>query len=141
MEKCSDIMTKNPVCCLSTESAVEAARLMRVENVGSIPVVENKLTRIVIGIITDRDLALKVVGEGRDPETVKVQDVMTHGIITCYVEDDVQMALNAMAEYQLRRIPIVDSDHRIVGIISQADIATHINQPEKTAAVVKEISQ
>ena len=141
MQKCSDIMTKNPVCCASNASIVDAARLMREENVGSIPVVENMLTRILIGIVTDRDLALKVVSEGHDPETVTVEDVMTRGIVTCYPDDDAQVALNAMADHQLRRIPIVDYENRILGIIAQADVATHINQPERTAAVVKEISQ
>lgn len=141
MEKCSDIMTKNPTCCLSDESVVQAAKLMKDQNVGSIPVVENRLTRLLVGIITDRDLALAVVAEGRDPITVKVGDVMTHGTVTCHGDDDLQMALDAMSDFQLRRIPIVDDENRILGIIAQADIATHINQPEKTAAVVKEISQ
>jgi len=139
MEKCSEIMTKNPACCLGSESVVDTAKLMKEQNVGSIPVVENRLTRILTGIVTDRDLALKVVAEGRDPTTMKVEDVMTYGAITCYVDDDLQMALDAMSDYQLRRIPIVDDENRILGIIAQADVATH--QPEKTAAVVKEISQ
>jgi CBS domain-containing protein len=91
--------------------------------------------------VTDRDLALKVVAQGYDPQTMTVEDVMTAGVVTCYVDDNLQMALDAMAEYQLRRIPIVDYDNRILGIIAQADIATQINQPEKTAEVVKEISQ
>lgn len=141
MEKCNDIMTKNPACCLSDESVVRAAKLMKAQDVGSIPVVENRLTRILVGIVTDRDLALKIVAEGRDPNAVNVEEVMTRGIVTCYVDDDVQMAVDAMAEHQLRRIPIVDYENRIVGIIAQADIATQIEQPEKTAAMVKEISQ
>lgn len=141
MENCSDIMTKNPACCLCDESVVRAAKLMKDQNVGSIPVVENRLTRILVGIVTDRDLALKVVAEGRNPETVKVEDVMTRGIITCHADDDLQMALDAMSDHQLRRIPIVDHENRILGIIAQADVATQIDQPEKTASVVKEISQ
>lgn len=139
MEKCSDIMTKKPVCCLRDDSVVLAAKLMKDQDVGSIPVIENKLTRILVGIITDRDLALKIVGEGFDPKTVTVEDVMTHSIVTCYADDDLQMALDAMADHQLRRIPIVDYENKILGIIAQADVATH--RPEKTAAVVKEISQ
>lgn len=141
MEKCSDIMTKNPACCLSDESVVYAAKLMKDEDVGSIPVVENRLTRILVGIVTDRDLTLKVVAEGNDPKTVKVEDVMTHSMVTCYADDNLQAALDAMSNHQLRRIPIVDYENRIVGIIAQADVATQIEQPEKTAAMVKEISQ
>jgi CBS domain-containing protein len=70
-----------------------------------------------------------------------VEAVMTRQIVTCRAGDDLQMALDAMAEHQLRRIPIVDNDNKIVGIIAQADVATRVNLPEKTAAMVKEISQ
>jgi CBS-domain-containing membrane protein len=66
---------------------------------------------------------------------------MTHKVVTCQADDDIQKALNAMAEHQLRRIPIVDANQKIVGIIAQADVATRVNQPEKTAEMVKEISQ
>ena len=141
MEKCGDIMTENPSCCLYDENVIRAAKLMKDQNVGSIPVIENRLTKTLIGIVTDRDLALKVVAEGRDPQTVQVEDVMTCGIVTCYIEDDLQVALDAMSDHQLRRIPIVDRENRIQGIITQADVATRVDQPETTAAVVKEISQ
>ena len=139
MTKCNEIMTKNPVCCLRDDSVAHVAKLMKDQDVGSIPVVENKLTKILLGIVTDRDLALKIVAEGRDPEVVKVEDVMTDDVVTCSTEDNLQIALDAMSDHQLRRIPVVDHENRIVGIIAQADIATH--QPEKTAALVKEISQ
>ena len=66
---------------------------------------------------------------------------MTHKVVTCHTGDDLQAALDAMAEHQLRRIPIVDSAYKVVGIIAQADVATRVNQPEKTATMVKEISQ
>jgi CBS domain-containing protein len=114
---------------------------MKSENVGSIPVIENEQTQKLIGIVTDRDLALKIVAEGRDPKSTKVDAVMTHKVVTCRAEDDLQKALDAMAEHQLRRIPIVDANNRVVGIIAQADVATRVDQPEKTAEMVKEISQ
>ena len=66
---------------------------------------------------------------------------MTRKVVTCLAGDDLQKALDAMAEHQLRRIPVVDKDHKVVGIIAQADVATRVNQPEKTAEMVKEISQ
>jgi len=119
----------------------EAAKLMKRENIGPIPVIENEQTRKLVGIVTDRDLALKIVAEGRDAKSTKVEAVMTRQVVTCHADDDVQKALDAMSEHQLRRIPVVDSDHRILGIISQADVATRVNQPEKTAAVVKGISR
>ena len=84
---------------------------------------------------------LKVVAKGHDAKSIKVETVMTRQVVTCWAEDDLQKALDAMAEHQLRRIPIVDNDNRIVRIISQADVATRVNQPEKTATMVKEISQ
>jgi len=141
MEKCIDVMTKNPICCTPDDSVVTAARLMKSKDIGSIPVVHSKVTRTLVGIVTDRDLALKVVAEERNPKAVKVADVMTHRVVTCYAEDDLQDALDAMSERQLRRIPVVDNENRIVGIIAQADVATRTDEPEKTAEMVKEISQ
>jgi len=141
MKKCNELMTKDPVCCLPDTTVADAARLMKRENIGPIPVIENEQTRKLVGIVTDRDLALKIVAEARDPTSTRVEDVMTRKVVTCRAEDDLQKALDAMSEHQLRRIPVVDNDNRILGIISQADVATRVNQPEKTAAVVKEISR
>lgn len=141
MKKCSEVMTKNPVCCLPIDAVSKAAQRMKKENVGSIPVIESEQTRNLIGIVTDRDLALKVVADGLDAKITKVADVMTHNIITCRAEDEIQNAVDAMSKHQLRRIPVVDNDNKIVGIISQADVATRAGQPEETAKMVKDISQ
>ncbi len=141
MKNCNDVMTRNPACCLQNDTVLKAAELMKSENVGAIPVVENEQTKKLVGIVTDRDLTLRIVAEGLDAKVTKVKAVMTHKVITCRTEDDLQKALDAMAEHQLRRIPIVDDDNRIVGIIAQADVATRVDQPEKTAEMVKEISQ
>jgi CBS domain-containing protein len=134
-------MTKNPVCCLPTDMVTKAADLMKSENIGSIPVIENEQTEKLIGIVTDRDLALRIVAEGRDAKSTKVEAVMTRKVVSCLAGDDVQKALDAMAEHQLRRIPVVDNDNKVLGIIAQADVATRVDQPEKTAEMVKEISQ
>ena len=141
MKKCSDVMTKNPVCCLPNDMVIKAAELMKSKNIGSIPVIENEQTKKLVGIVTDRDLILKIVAAGLDAKSSKVEAVMTRKVVTCYAEDDLQQALDAMAEHQLRRIPVVDNNNKIVGIIAQADIATRVDQPEKTAELVKEISQ
>jgi CBS domain-containing protein len=141
MNKCDEVMTKYPVYGLPNDTVKKVAKLMKRQNIGSVPIVENEQTRRLVGIVTDRDLALKVVAKGRDAKSTKVEKVMTRQVVTCRAGDDVQQALDAMAERQLRRIPIVDDDNRIVGIIAQADVATRVNQPEKTATVVKEISQ
>jgi CBS domain-containing protein len=141
MKKCNEVMTKDPVCCLPDDTVAKAAQLMQRDNIGSIPVIENNQTQKLVGIVTDRDLVLKIIAKGQDAKSTKVEAVMTHQVVTCHAEDDLQKALDAMAEHQLRRIPIVDTNHKIIGIIAQADVATRVNQPEKTAEMVKEISQ
>lgn len=140
MKKCNEVMTKNPVCCLPNDMVAKVAKSMKRKNVGSIPVIENEKTRKLVGIVTDRDLALKIVAKELDPKSTKVEAVMTRKVVTCSPEDDLQKALDAMSEHQLRRIPIVDTDNKILGIIAQADVATRVDKPKKTAEMVKEIS-
>jgi CBS domain-containing protein len=141
MKKCDEVMTRNPVCCLPNDVVAKVAQLMKSENVGSIPVIENEQTKKLVGIVTDRDLTLKVVAEGLDSKSIKAETVMTLEVVTCLESDDLQKALDAMASHQLRRIPVIDKDHKVVGIIAQADVATRVNQPEKTAEMVKGISK
>jgi len=141
MKKCNDIMTEDVVYCLPDDPVYKVAQLMKKEDIGPVPIVDNEKTRTLVGIVTDRDLALKVVGEGRDPKKTKVEEVMTRKLVTCRADDDIERAMNAMAQYQLRRIPVVDDSMRLVGIISQADVATRVDEPEKTGEVVREISQ
>ena len=141
MKTCADIMTPNPYFCLPIDNVISVAELMKRENVGSVPVVDNDKAQKLIGIITDRDLALKVVGEGLEAKSTNVEAVMTRKVVTCRTDDELQVALDAMSEKQLRRIVIVDNVNKVLGIISQADVATRANQPEKTAEVVKDISQ
>ncbi len=139
--KCEEVMTKNIVFCLPDETVTKAAQIMKDSDVGSVPVVENNENRKLVGIITDRDLAIRIVAEGFDTGTVKIKEVMTKKVITCRPVDDAQRVLDLMADNQLRRIPVVDNNNRVIGIIAQADVATRINQPEKTAEVVKDISE
>lgn len=141
MQKCDEVMTKDPICLLPHEMVVEAARLMRNEDIGSILVIENEQNKKLVGIVTDRDLTLKIIVEGLDASSTNIETVMSHEVVTCHASDDLQKALDAMAEHRLRRIPIVDADNKVVGIIAQADVATRIDQPEKTAEIVKKISQ
>ena len=141
MKKCNEVMTKNPVCCLPSDTVSNVARLMKSKDFGSVPIIENEQTKKLVGIVTDRDLALKILADGRDPKSTKAEEVMARTVVTCRAEDDLQKALDAMSRNQLRRIPVVDKSNGIVGIIAQADVATRVDQPEKTAAVVREISQ
>jgi CBS domain-containing protein len=114
---------------------------MRQEDVGSLPVVENLQNKKLIGIITDRDITLKVVAKERDARSTLAQEVMTRNPVTCDADNDLQVALDAMAGHQVRRIPVVDDKNQIVGIISQSDVATRASEPERTAELVKEISK
>ena len=141
MKKCNEVMTKYPISCLPSDSVAKAAELMKSGNFGSIPVIENEQTQKLVGIVTDRDLAVTIVAEGRDATSTKVETVMTRQVVSCLADDDLQKVLDAMAKQKLRRIPIVDPENRLVGMITQADVATRINQPGKTAEMVKEISQ
>lgn len=141
MTTCRDVMTADPVSCLGSATVDQVAQMMRSEDVGPMPIVDNFQTRKLIGIVTDRDLAIKVVAEGRDPSSTRVQDVMTRDVATCHPEDDLQKALDLMAANQVRRIPVVDPYGAIVGIIAQADIATRQENHIKTGEVVEEISK
>ena len=138
---CSEVMTSDPTFCVTTETAFHAAQLMKREDVGPIPIVGDRETKVLKGIVTDRDLVLKVVAEARDPKTTRVEEVMTTLVATCRFDDDADKAIELMQQHQVRRIPIVDGDGHLVGIISQADVATRVDEPKKTAEVVEEISK
>jgi CBS domain-containing protein len=139
--QCRDVMTKAPVCCLPSHTVDVVAQLMTSVDIGPVPIVENQQTKQLIGMVTDRDLIVRVVAAGRDPKRTTVGSVMTRELITCHPDDDIEDALDAMAQYQVRRIPVVDDTGRIVGIIAQADLATRTEEPLQTAAVIEEISQ
>jgi CBS domain-containing protein len=141
MKKASKVMTENPVFCLPNDSVIKAAKLMKSENIGSIPVVENEQTRELIGIVTDRDLVLKIVAEGLDAASTPIDVVMTHKVVTCLADDDLQKVMDTMSKHRLRRIPIINKNKTILGMISQADVALHYDHPKRTAAMVKDISQ
>jgi CBS domain-containing protein len=141
MPKCSEVMTPTPVCCLPTDWVDVATQLMKGEDVGAVPVVEDQQTKQLVGIITDRDIAVKVVAEERDFKSTLIEEVMTPDPVTCRPDDDLQAALDAMATHQVRRIPVVDENNCIAGIIAQADVATRLAAPEAVAEVVEEVSQ
>ena len=138
---CREVMTKYPTCCVPGDTVASAAEIMRTENVGSVPVCESVQSRKLVGIVTDRDLALLIVAECRDAARTKVQEVMTEKPFICHADDDLQKVLDTMQVKQVRRFPLVDKNGQLVGIIAQADIAIRSGEPEKTAEVVEEISK
>ena len=141
MPNCSQLMTQDPVCCLASDTVDRAAQLMRQEDAGSLPVIENHQNKKLLGIITDRDIALKVVADKRDAGSTRAQEVMTRNPVTCRADNDLQVALDAMAGHQVRRIPVVDDKNQVVGIISQSDVATRASEPARTAELVTQISK
>ena len=141
MTKCSDVMTRNPVSARPDDTVASVARLMKENDIGPVPIVDDNKSKKLVGIVTDRDLAIKVVAAGRDPQSTPVKEVMTTNVITCHDDDDIETALDAMSTQQLRRIPVVDDGNMLLGIIAQADIATRMDSPEKTGEVVKDISE
>ena len=116
------IMTPDPASCTPETSVGEAATLMRDHDCGSIPVVENTSSSRLVGTVTDRDLAIRVLATGRGPD-VLVREVMTPDPVTCVPEDEVEDLRQVMIERQVRRVPVVDTEGKLVGIVAQADVA------------------
>ena len=131
-----DVMTPNPKTVTRETGVVEAAKLMRSEDVGPLPVVENGN---LVGIVTDRDLVTRVIAEGRDPESTTVGDVCSSEPVTVSPDDDLAHALTLLAKHQVRRLPVAEGD-QIVGIVAQADIAREESH-EKVGEVVEDISR
>jgi CBS domain-containing protein len=134
-------MTEDVVTATAEATIVDVARLMKNADIGPILIVDNEASNTLVGIVTDRDIVMKVIADGQDATTTRVGEVMSKKLVTCRADDDVDVAMKAMAQFQLRRIPVVEDNMRLVGIISQADLATRVDAPEKTGEVVKEISQ
>ena len=135
-----DVMTKDPACVTPGATIREAAQIMQRENVGIIPVVEEKGDKRLVGVVTDRDIAIRVVAEGKDPQATKVDEVASREIVTVDPEQNLDEALRLMAQHQVRRLPVVEEDGRPVGILSQADVARAGDDAE-TGRVVQEISE
>jgi CBS domain-containing protein len=138
--KVRDVMTSNPVCCLPTDSAQKAAQVLRDNNVGSVPVVDDQQSRVVIGMITDRDICCSVVAAGLDPKSTQIAKYMSPEVITCRDGENIDRCEKAMQEHQIRRIPIVDGEGKCIGIVAQADLALK-EKPEKVSKVVAEVSK
>ena len=134
-------MTREPVCCEPADSIVRAAQLMKSEDVGAVPVVESQTSRKLVGIVTDRDMVVKIVADGRTVEKATARDAMTNNPVTCREDDDVSQAVARMAERKVRRIPIVDRSGTLQGIIAQADIATRVHRDTTTGELVEAISE
>jgi CBS domain-containing protein len=135
-KKVRDLMTKDPMCVSPSQSLAEAARILRDEDVGSLPVCEDDR---VIGIVTDRDIVIRAVADGSDPRTTSVADVASREVQTVDPDENLDDALKVMASNQVRRLPVVENG-RLVGVLAQADIA-EADSGKMTGELVHEISQ
>ena len=136
--KILEVMSDRPRAVTPETSVRDAARLMEEEDVGSLPVVDQS-TRLV-GIVTDRDITVRVVGRGSDPESTQVGEVASTDVVVLSPEHDLDEALAVMAREQVRRLPIVGGENQLVGMLSQADVA-RATKEKPTGEVVEAISQ
>jgi len=130
-------MTSNPCSIDAEKSVAYAAKMMKEEDVGLAPIVEGGK---LIGMLTDRDIAIRVVAEGKDPEQLTVREVASTQVVTIDPQQDLEEALRIMAKHQVRRLPVVEEDGRLVGVVAQADVARK-GDDAKTGELVQEISE
>ena len=133
----SDAMTSKPCAIDSDKSVVYAAKMMRDEDVGFAPIVEGER---LVGTLTDRDIAVKVVAEGKDPEQTSVSEVASTDLVTVQPQQELDEALRLMANHQVRRLPVVEEDGRLVGVLAQADVAQEASSDD-TGRMVEKISE
>jgi CBS domain-containing protein len=135
--KVSDVMTGRPRAVTPQTPLTEVAELMEAEDVGSIPVVEDDR---LVGIVTDRDIVVRAIAKGEDPKGMPVSAVSSRELVTVSPDDDLSDALELMARHQVRRLAVTGDDERLVGVVSQADVAREAKEKE-TGEVVQSISR
>jgi CBS domain-containing protein len=135
--KVHEVMTDRPRCVAPETPVSEAAELMESEDVGSLPILDGEK---LAGVVTDRDIVIRAVAKGKDPRGMPVREVASRELVTIRPEEDLSEALKLMASYQVRRLPVVDEENRLVGVLAQADVA--IGAKEKDVGqMVEGISQ
>jgi len=132
-----DLMTKDPCTIDADKTVTYAAKMLRDEDVGLAPIVEGDK---LVGTLTDRDIAVKVVAEGKDPESTKVRDVATTRLVTIDPDQSLDEAMRLMSENQVRRLPVIEEDGRLAGVVAQADVAKHASAAD-AGKVVEQISR
>jgi CBS domain-containing protein len=132
-----EVMTSQLSTIDADKPVAYAAKMMRDEDVGLAPIVEGDR---LVGTLTDRDIAIRVVAEGRNPESTQVREVASTDLVTVDPQQDLDEVLRLMAERQVRRVPVVEDGERLVGIVAQADVARQADD-RRTGEVVERISQ
>jgi CBS domain-containing protein len=136
--KIKDVMTRNVECVAPDDTIQSAARKMRDLGVGPVPICDHDR---LVGMVTDRDIAVRAVAEGRDPATCHVRDVMTPEVVYCFEDQDVRDAADTMASRQIRRLVVLDWDKRMVGIVSLGDLAVDAGDRKQAGQVLQEVSE
>jgi CBS domain-containing protein len=136
--KISEVMTRKPEVVRPDATIQDAARKMDEFNIGSLPVCDGER---LVGMITDRDITVRATSVGKAPGECRVQEVMTAEVDYCYEDDSVGAAADRMQQRQIRRLPIVDRDKRLVGVVALGDLATDLDKPKKVAATLEKISE
>lgn len=135
--KIESVMTVDPVCCYADETSEQAAKLMEQFDVGVIPITETQDSFKLVGLITDRDIALSVVARGKDPQVTPLSDCMSNHVVCCHPDDDVNDVIMLMRQHQVRRIPVVDNENNIAGMVSIADLV----ESEDVNPLMKDVSK
>jgi CBS domain-containing protein len=135
--KVREVMTDRPRCVTLETPISEVAQLMESEDIGSLPVLEGDQ---LAGMITDRDIVVRAIAQGKDPRGMPVREVASRELVTVYADDDLSNALKKMASQQVRRLPVVDEDNRLVGVLAQADVALEVKE-KSVGEMVEEISK
>ena len=130
-------MTDRPRCVTAETTVSEAAQLMKSDDVGSLPVLDGEQ---LAGMITDRDIVIRAIAEGKDPRGMPVREVASRELVRVNADDDLSSALQLMATQQVRRLPVVDDDGRLVGILAQADVAREAKDKD-SGQMLQDISQ
>lgn len=138
MHKLKDVMSRDVQVISPDDPIQEAALQMRAGNFGMMPVGENDR---MVGAISDRDIAIRLVADGMDPGSTRVRDVMSEGIVWAYEDDSVDLAAKLMSEHQIRRLPILNADKRLVGIVALGDFAVESADIDVAAEALAEISK
>lgn len=149
--KLESVMTRNPTCCRKDDSVLTAARIMRDLDVGAVPICEGRerpedgakvISRKLEGFLTDRDIVIRCVCEGLDPDHIKCQDIMTDDVLTATPDMHADTAARMMAEHKVRRLCVVDPQtHDLVGIVALGDLATHDKSDEAAGEALETISK
>lgn len=134
-----EVMSTQPACCLATDSIQHAANLMRQHKVGAIPVVESQVHRRLVGIITDRDICIRLIADGGAAST-PVAHAMTPSPVTCRSDDTLAVCESLMQSHAIRRLPVINDAGICIGMVAQADIVLHDN-PQNVLRMLREISR